>query len=294
MRMRRLTRALVVGLLVLAGGTAAGQDTELTGENVQVLIGKLEKGDHWKVRLQACRALGMLRREEAIPAIVQALRKDPDQLVRKACAFALGAVNHPGVLAELTRAAAGDVPVVQEQAERAVSHILSSFPSNLPGRGKGKYHISIDDLKDRATRDKELTTWIQQYFLERMLAPELNGAIDPATPMDIEEGGELPDVPEDYMPVVQLTMSGGVERAREPAGRRAGTVEVGIAVELELEPGGVTALAKKSYAGSAAFAGGARASDPWVDDPLLESQKAALKIAVGLAFDDVARFLKLE
>lgn len=288
---RRSGVLLVVGLAVLlwSPGGAVGKSKKLTEKDMMKLYGILETGDHYKVRIHACKVLGMLRKEESLPYLIKAVRKDPDHLVRSTCAWALGALNHPGAIADLEKTAKNEVTLVKKQAKRALNHILASFPNNLPARGY--YNIIVDHLQDKATDDKELAKWVQQYFLEHLMR---NDNVSVGTEMNIEEDGELPEIDEDFKPYISLAFQGGVMEAKVPPKRGAGTVEVSISVELLLMPGKLTAAKKRKYLGKAPFAGGPKPESEWDDDPLVESEKKALKNAVDKSYKDIAKLLKLK
>ena len=282
---------LAIGLASLVCGPSVvqGKSKKLTAKDMKKLYGILETGDHYKVRIHACKVLGMLRKEESLPYLIKAVRKDPDHLVRSTCTWALGALNHPGAISDLERVAENEVALVKKQAKRALNHILASFPGNLPK--KGYYNIVVDHLQDKATDDKELAKWIQQYFLEHLMP---NDNISVGIEMNIEEDGELPDIDEDFKPYVTLAFRGGVLDSKVPPDRTAGTVEISISVELVLMPGKQIASKKKQYSGKAPFAGGPKPDSEWDEDPLFVSQKNALKNAVATSYKDLAKLLKLK
>jgi hypothetical protein len=294
-RIEPVVRILLgVSMLVtaaLVGAPASPQSQQLSEADVQKLYSLLENGDHYKVRYKTARVLGMMRLEESLPHLIKAFREDPDHMVRAACAWSLGSINHPGAVADLKRAAGKEVPLVQKNAERALNHVLSSFPGNIPDGGKAPFRILIDDFVDRATKGKELTAWAQQYFLDLMVNHK---NIDVGTDMDIEEDGETPDVAKDYRPLIVLALNGGVTAVTAPKNRAAGEVVVTIAVSLLLDPVQAKAMAEQKWTGKAQFAGGEKPADAWSDDPFVEAEKAALKEAVGKAFVEVSKAMKLK
>ncbi len=286
--------ALLLGTLLLLAsfiGSGFAGTSPISRKDLDKLAHMLKEARSYKTRIQACRALGMLRDPAAMPHILRAMRKDPDQVVRAACAWSLGAINHPGAVQDLARAKSKDVGMVKKQAKRALNHILSSFPDNLPDGDNAHYRISLEGLKDHVTSDRELTKWVQQYFLDRMVKFD---NIEPGSEMNIEEDGELPDLPDDYTPVVSFSLSGGVRKIEAPEKRGAGKIKVHVDFMLKLEPVGQEALKAKGFSGAADFVGGPKPSDPWADDPLVEAQKEALDKAVDRAFAKMARFLKLK
>jgi hypothetical protein len=295
-RRTRLPLALfaLCGLLLLtlpSAAAAQGGRQPLTARDLGKLHAMLKDGRHWKSRSKTAKVLGALGRRESVPHLVRCLREDPDHLVRGACAWALGALEHPAALAELHRVVgSGEPEFVLRQAEKALHHILSRFPGNLPPPGEGQYFISIDPLRDRATKDQELTKWVQQYFLEHLMLAE---GVDVGDEMNIEADGEFPDVADGDGPVLRMTFLGGVEAIQVPPGRTPGEVAVDVRLEVRIDPLGKIVLASQTFTGKAPFAGGEKPKDAWTDDPLVEAEKVALKMAVDLAYAAIARQLKL-
>jgi len=287
---RCLLLVLLFGFILFPDGSTLAQK-QLTAKDMKRLYKLLETSDHYKVRSKTCRVLGMLRRPEAIPHLIKALRHDPDHFVRSVCAQSLGSLNHPGTILELKRASKKDVALVKRGAQKALRHILASFPENMPSRGEGLFRLSIDDLKDNANRKRELTPWVQQYFAEKLINFD---NIELGSEMNIEEDGEKPDIAESFEPVIVFSLKGGVSKVDIPPDRGPGQVKVAISVELVLEPVDIKAVKMESYSASARFAGGEKPSDPWADDPLLEAEKKALKLAVGKAHKIFGKFLRLE
>lgn len=290
-RLAPLIGAILLFASLLAAGSGFAGTAPISRKDLDKLAHMLKEARSYKTRIQACRALGMLRDPVAMPHILRAMRKDPDQVVRAACAWSLGAINHPGAIQDLAAAEKKDVGMVKKQAKRALNHILSSFPDNLPEGKAASYQISLEGLKDHVTSEKELTKWVQQYFLDRMVKFD---NIEPGSEMNIEEDGELPDLPEDCTPTVRFSLSGGVRRIDAPKKRGAGKIKVHVDFTLTLEPVGLEAIKAKGFSGAAEFVGGPKPSDPWADDPLVEAQKEALDKAVDGAFSKMARFLKLK
>jgi len=284
--------AVVLALWLLAAGQPAearSKGKQLSAKDMNKLYGILATGDHYKVRIHAAKVLGMLRKHESLPHLIKALRKDPDHLVRSTSAWALGAINHPGAIMDLHRASKKEVALVKKQAQRALNHVLSSFPGNL--RAGSHLGLTLHGLGDEGSDDGELAKWIQQYLLDHLVKYE---NVELGTEMNIEEDGELPDIDESFKPLVQLSFFGGVTKVTVPDDRAAGPVKVEIEVGLKLEPMKQIAFKKKKYRGHAEFAGGDKPADEWTDDPLVETQKEALKAAADKAFKGVAVLLKLK
>jgi len=289
MRARLTLLHLLCCLLTVPATVSVAQTTQISDADLEKLFDVLANGESYKVRLHAAKVLGMLGRDKAIPHLVKALRKDPDQLVRSTAAWALGALNNPGSIRDLDAAASNEVPMVSKRARRALDHILASFPENMPAKGNAILHFDVDDLVDKVNKDKELTVWVQQYFAEKLL---LHADVDIGSGMDIEEDGINPDKVADALPVVGFSLRGGVEKVDVPAGRAKGKVTVTLNWEVHLDPPGRKVTGAK-HTGSADFAGGNAPTDGWTDDPLIEAEKQALQAAVGTAFAEMAKFLKL-
>jgi hypothetical protein len=264
----------------------------LSDEDLNQLHAMLRQGDDWKTRSKAAKVLGALRRSKSVPHLIRCLRKDEDHLVRGACAWALGALEHPGSLADLHRIEkSGEPEFVKKQAKKALAHILSRYPRNLPAPGEGAYRVAVEGLRDRVNRGEELTPWIQQYFLEYLMAVE---GVEVGTEMNIEEDGEVPDIEESFKPEVRVSFLGGIEAIDAPPDRGAGTIKVSLQVELKLQPVDRTAFARKTFVGRAEFAGGPPPDSAWDDDPLIEAQKAAVRDAVTKAYAEIAAAMKLK
>jgi len=319
-RLLRRVLCLLVGVSVAVALCAGGAfpvraaDGPVTPDDIKKLGEILKEGTGYKARAQAARALGMLRSADGIPFLLRGLEKDPDQLVRGACAWALGSINHPGALDALVKAKTSDVSMVKTQANRAIDYIVAALPGNL---SSVLMHVSVDDLKDSATKQGDLTPWVQQYFVERLvLCPN----VELGTEMDIEEegaehpspsppmGGSAPKaipspstgegrvgvaLADKACPPVRLALVGGLDAMTVPKGRGAGDVEVSLRYSLVLLALDKKMLAGKQYKGKAKFVGGVAPDDPWADDPLLEVQKQAVGSAVALGYADLATYLGL-
>ena len=284
---------LLVAAVVANTGPALSQGRQVSPQDLKKLITILDSGSGYKTRVQAARALGMLRTDEAVPHLIKALRKDPDQLVRAACAWSLGSINHPGAIADLHRANKKDVALVKGQAKRALGHVLSRFPDNLPKAGKGAYKVRVEDLKDATSKDHLLAKWYQQYFLDRL---KVYKNVDFGDVMNIEWEGENPDVDEDFTPLIYFSLVGQVDKVDAPEGRAAGEVKVQVTFKLQLDPVDKEAIKKVTFSGTAPFEGGPKPADAWdeEDDPLFLAQKKALENAVTKGFKPVSGFLKLK
>jgi len=264
----------------------------LSKKDLDQLHVMVRQGSNWKTRSKAAKVLGALRRPESVPHLIRCLRKDDDHLVRGACAWALGALEHPGSLSDLHRIGkSGEPAFVKKQAKKALNHILSRYPRNLPPPGKGSYRIAVEGLRDRVNRGEELTPWVQQYFLEHLIKVE---GIEVGTEMDIEVDGESPDIAESFKPEIVITFKGGLEKVEKPSGDKAGKVKVKLKVELQLDPVKKVAFKSTTFTGEAPFAGGDAPEDPWADDPYIEAQKVAVKVAVDKAYIAIASKLKLK
>ena len=292
-RTKSVLLVLVMAVVALYSHAAVSRGHPVSSKDLKKLIKILDTGSGYKTRVQAARALGMLRTTEAVPHLLKALRKDPDQLVRAACAWSLGSINHPGAIADLHKAQGKDVKLVKSQAKRALGHVLSRFPDNLPAVGKGHYKIGIENLKDASSHSGDLAKWLQQYFLDRL---KVHDNVDFGTEMNIEWEGENPDVDEVFKPIIYFSLVGRVDKVTTPANRAPGDVKVEITYKLMLDPVAVDAVKAKSISATARFAGGPKPEDAWdeEDDPLFQAQQKALENAVAKAFKPVSRFLKLK
>lgn len=287
---------LVVGVTLLAGHSPISAQSRgrrpLSKKDLDQLHVMLRQGDNWKTRSKAAKVLGALRRLDSVPHLIRCLRKDDDHLVRGACAWALGALEHPGSLTDLHRIGkSGEPDFVKKQANKALKHILSRYPRNLPPAGRGFFRIGVEGLRDRVNSGEELTPWVQQYFLEHLIKVE---GIEVGTEMNIEEDGESPDIAESFKPEIGLTFKGGLEKVERPPGSGAGKVKVKLKIALQLDPVDKVAFKMTTFVGEAPFAGGDKPDDPWADDPYIEAQKVAVKDAVDKAYIVIASKLKLK
>ncbi len=295
-RERKLFALLLIVLALIAGHSPilaqSSSKKPLSKKDLDQLHVMLRQGSNWKTRSKAAKVLGALRHIESVPHLIRCLRKDDDHLVRGACAWALGALEHPGSLTDLKRVEkSGEPDFVKKQATKAVNHILSRYPRNLPPAGQGFFRIAVEGLRDRVNGDEELTPWIQQYFLEHLITV---AGVEVGSVMDIEEDGESPDIAESFKPEIVITFKGGIEKVEKPSGDGAGKVKVKLRVELQLDPVELVAFKSTTFSGEAPFAGGDKPDDPWADDPYIEAQKVAVKDAVDKAYVAIASSLKLK
>ena len=283
-----LTAILVATMAHTAAPMLLAADGPVTPADIQKLGKILKEGTGYKARAQAARALGLLRSTEAVAPLLRGLEQDPDQLVRAACAWALGSINHPGALDALVKASKKDVGMVKTQAGRAIEYIIAAFPGNA---ASARLHVAVEGLKDQATRNTELTNWLQHYFVEHLVKCP---SVDLGEEMDIEEEGATPEHAEDACPPVRVALVGGLDRVDVPKGRTAGDVVVNLKYTLVLLALDKTTFTSKGHKGVQSFVGGAAPTDPWADDPLLEVQKGAIGQAVALGFADLASYLGLK
>lgn len=136
------------------------QDKNL--RRVERLSKLLAESQEFRVRLQAAKALGLLQDSRAVPALVKAMRQDQDKLVRGAAAWALGYMGNPGAFGFLKTAAADPEVFVSAQAKRALAHISSKFPGNLPAYTGSYWTIELPD-PGRQAGSREL---VQAFSLE--------------------------------------------------------------------------------------------------------------------------------
>src|SRR5262245_35504739 len=122
---RRLAVMVAFLVLTLAAGTARA-------DNVDTLIGQLQRGADYKVRLSAALSLAKLGDARAILAFVRALGSDSDKTVRGAAAVGLAKLVDGSTdkrlraqaIAALDRASTSDSNAfVKKQAEKALTAI---------------------------------------------------------------------------------------------------------------------------------------------------------------------------
>ena len=288
---------LLVTMVTLVAGLSpctaqSRRKKPLSKKDLDQLHVMVRQGSNWKTRSKAAKVLGALRRPDSVPHLIRCLRKDDDHLVRGACAWALGALEHPGSLTDLHRIAkSGEPEFVKKQAKKALNHILSRYPRNLPKAGTGFFRITVIGLRDEVNSGQELGKWVQQYFLDHL--KEVEG-ITFGTEMNIEVDGENPDIAESFKPEIVLSFKGGLKKVEKPSGNGAGKVKVKLKVELQLDPVKKVAFKSTTFTGEAPFAGGDAPDDLWAEDPYIEAQKAAVKVAVDKAYVAIASKLKLK
>jgi len=285
----RLTLAAAVFLtLLFTGAASAGPPRKVTEADLDKLYELLDKGKHFKVRVQAAKALGLMKVPAAVPELIKALRTDEDHLVRGTAAWALGSIGHPGAVDALARAEDSDVEFVGRQAGRAGRHIVARFPANLPAPKHGYYHLRLSSLGTRDQGARELVRWLIDGIATRFVERD---NFDFGEEIVLE--GEGADVPEDYRPVIRIDLTGGIRAVAGPAGRAAGDVTVTVALGATWLPPKRTLLKTRTFKGTAAFAGGPVPKNELDDDPLLEAKKAALDAAAARAAQALGRTLKL-
>jgi hypothetical protein len=270
-------------------GAASAAGSQVSPEDLGKLGDILREGTGYKARVQAARAMGMLRTPDALPHLLRGLREDPDQLVRAACAWALGSINHPAAVEALHKAAGSEVELVQQQAQRALDFVVSAFPGNLKSV-RDPIFVDLDGLKDEALGKDELAAWIKHCFLAHLV--NCTG-VETGDEMDIEEDGATPDVVKSGLPQVRVALAGGIKKLGVPEGRAAGPVAASVNFQVRLVPVPTPVFTGKGYDGRSPFAGGPAPADSWTDDPLVESQKGAVRQAVDKGFADLATYLGL-
>jgi hypothetical protein len=282
--------ALVAALLslLLAGAASAGPPRKVSQTDLDKLYELLETGKHFKVRVQAAKALGLMKVPAATPSLIKALRSDKDHLVRGTAAWALGSIGHPGAVDALARAEQKDVEFVGKQAGRARSHIIARFPGNIPEPEFAFYHLRLQDLKTRDRGAVELLPWLVDGLATRFVERD---NFDFGEEMIIE--GEGADMPDDHRPVIRLDVTGGILTVATPADRAAGEVTVTLELGVQWLPPKRTLMKTRTFKGTAPFAGGPPPESELDEDPLVEAKKVALDAAAAAAARALGTSLKL-
>jgi hypothetical protein len=282
--------ALVAGLLclLLASPASAGPPRKVSKADLDKLYELLETGKHFKVRVQAAKALGLMKVPAAAPQLIKALRLDKDHLVRGTAAWALGSIGHPGAVTALARAEKKDVEFVGKQAGRARSHIIARFPGNLPKGEHGFYHLHLQGMKTRTPDGKPLIPYLVDGIATRFVERD---NFDFGEEMVLE--GEGADVPDDHRPVIHLDVLGGIRAIAVPADRGPGEVAVTIALGAQWMPPKRTLMKTREFKGTAPFAGGPAPKNELDEDPLVEAKKIALDAAAAKAAKALGKSLKL-
>jgi HEAT repeat protein len=130
-------------------------------EAVQLLIGALRDQEYVSIRWRAARALGKLRAQEAVGALVDALG-DESQHVRKGVAQALGEIGDPGAVPALIKALRDDERKVGLEASHALRDIgspalvlLRQAEATATGGMKEALSEIIGEIEDRVKRRKK-------------------------------------------------------------------------------------------------------------------------------------------
>lgn len=121
------------------------------GDNVPLLIDKLERGDSFRVRTQAAAVLGRLNDPRAVDPLIHSLKNDDSYAVRGAAAGALGHVGGATAVDSLFTALSDDDSFVRALAEGAL-YELSGPGVAVAMRG----HMIDGGTKDRAIAFKRL------------------------------------------------------------------------------------------------------------------------------------------
>ena len=285
---RRLTFAAVLIALVLAGAAIAGPPRKVAQADLDKLYQLLETGKHFKVRVQAAKALGLMKTAAAVPHLIKALRSDDDHLVRGTAAWALGSIGHPGAVGALAQAKAKDVDFVGKQAGRARNHIIARFPGNLPNPEHTSYHLRLQGLTTRDSGALDLMPWLVDGIATRFVQRD---NFDFGEEMVLEgEGAELAD---DHRPVIRLDIVGGIREVEVPPNRRAGEVRITVALGAKWIPPDRTLMKTRKFKGVAPFAGGPAPANELDEDPLDVAKKAALDAAAAAGARALGTSLKL-
>lgn len=283
---RELSTFGLLALVVLAWLVPVVAIPNTQDREEQRLMLLLKDGDHFKVRVQAARALGVRRALGALRALQESLEGDPDETVRAASAWALGALNHPGALHCLHRAAESSSELVREQAGKAMAHILQGFPGNLENPDRPQLYVEFSRLENRARWLPQLRTYLLHHLASQLVLLE---GVDLGETMDLRgENPEPESIPSWALPL-NLVLKGGILSLTMPENRAAGDVVVELELTGVLEPFGARVWGPARMTGSAPFAGGAKSDDPWEEDPL----ETVLESTVQAACDDLMSDFKV-
>lgn len=285
---RRWAVAAVLLSLLLASAASAGPPRKVSEADLDKLYELLETGKHFKVRVQAAKALGLMKVPAATSKLIKALRVDKDHLVRGTAAWALGSIGHPGAVDALALAEKKDVEFVGKQAGRARNHIIARFPGNLPAPEHAFYHLRLQDLETRDHGAKELLPWLVDGLATRFVERD---NFDFGEEMVLE--GEGADMPDDHRPVIRLDVSGVILSIASPADRGAGEVTVTLELGARWLPPKRTLMKTRKFKGTAPFAGGPAPTNELDEDPLVEARKAALDAAAAAGAEALGKSLKL-
>ena len=289
----RLLLPLVAAILVLllAGTAAAGPPRKVTPGDLDKLFELLERGKHFKVRVQAAKALGLMKVQDAVPKLIKSLIADEDHLVRGTAAWALGSIGHPGAVDALAAAEKKDVDFVGKQAGRARSHIIARFPGNLPAPQFAQYHLRLRGLGTRDQGEQELVPWLMDGIATRFVVYD---NFDFGEEIIVDEDGEYVVPADDGAPVIRLDLVGGIQAVDVPADRGTGTVTVTLALGARWLPPKRTLMKTRLYKGAAPFEGGPAPANELDEDLLFEAKKVALDAAAARGARDLVKILKLK
>jgi len=116
---KKLSAFILFCLLMLMQVSASAADSRITA-----LTKMLTESGNYRVRVQAARTLGRLRKPEAVPALIAAL-KDENELVVVTAASALGHIGDKRALDHLKKLGSHADPAVKSQSEAAIRQIES-------------------------------------------------------------------------------------------------------------------------------------------------------------------------
>jgi len=287
---RGLPLVAAILVLLLAGTAAAGPPRKVTPGDLDKLFELLEKGKHFKVRVQAAKALGLMKVQAAVPNLIKSLSVDEDHLVRGTAAWALGSIGHPGAVDALATAEKKDVDFVGKQAGRARSHIIARFPGNLPAPQHTQYHLRLRGLGTQDQGEQKLVRWLVDGIATRFVVYD---NFDFGEEIIVDEDGEYAVPADDSDPVIRLDLVGGIQAVDAPADRGAGKVTVTLALGARWLPPKRTLMKTRTYKGTASFEGGPPPASELDEDPLFEAKKIALDAAAAGGARDLVKVLKL-
>ncbi len=277
------SKGVVAFLLLFVAGPLAALE-----KNLESLSELLQSDDHYRVRVQAAKAMGLMGDQKAVPYLIRGLSKDKNRMVRGTCAWALGALDHPGSVDVLAKATKKGHSFVRKQAGKARRKISENFPGNIPGFRQTKFHISLRKINDKVTKGEDLVRFLQDSLATRLVRYD---NFDFGQVMDIEDEDYDLDTPAAFAPIIYLSIEGNIDRMDEPRGRKPGPVKLEAKLKLTWVDG-KKKLVGTRYVGSAEFDGGPKPDNELDDDPLVEARKDALLQIAKKSCQDFISILK--
>jgi hypothetical protein len=157
----------LVASAVLLSGSPAGADARS-----EYLIDMLENGGNYRVRVQAATTLGKIRCQEAVPALLDAL-KDEHELVVISAATALGQIGDTSAIKTLeqaqprapTRAASAQIATTLRQLKA----LTPEGDTTEVDRARAQFLIRVDAMgNSSAAQRKDITEVMRQVVVNAL------------------------------------------------------------------------------------------------------------------------------